>query len=55
MDRIEIQRALYTSRNEYLKSAAITRHHAREIQRLKELERGLDRPSLMAEMFGMLG
>ena len=55
MDRIEIQQALYTARNGYLKSAAITRHYAREIQRLKELERGLDRPSLLEEMFGMLG
>jgi hypothetical protein len=52
MDRIEIQRALYVARNEYLKAKKSMEFYAREISYLKECERNLDRPDLFTEMFG---
>jgi hypothetical protein len=54
MDRIEIQRALYDARNQYLKAKKSMEFYAREISYLKECERDLDKPAdwLYNEMFG---
>jgi hypothetical protein len=54
MDRIEIQRALYVARNEYLKAKKSMEFYAREISYLKECERDLNKPAdwMYNEMFG---
>ena len=52
MNRIEIQRALYVARNEYLKAKAAMEFQRKEILFLKELESALDRTPLSEELFG---
>jgi len=52
MDRIEIQRALYYARNEYLEAKAAMEFQRKEIMFLKELESALDRTPLSEELFG---
>jgi hypothetical protein len=54
MNRIEIQRALYEARNNYLKAKASVEFYRKEIAFLKDCEAGLDRPAdwLYQEMFG---
>lgn len=51
MNRIEIQRALYTARNAYLKAKKEMEFQQREIAFLKQCEKDLD-VDLFAEMFG---
>ncbi len=51
MNRIEIQRALYDARNEYLKAKKSMEFYAREISFLKQCEKELDL-DLFTEMFG---
>jgi len=57
MNRIEIQRALYDARNNYLKAKASVEFYRKEIMFLKECEASLDRPadSLYQELFGTEG
>jgi hypothetical protein len=52
MDRIEIQRALYVARNQYLAAKSAMEFQRREILFLKELESALDRTPLTEELFG---
>lgn len=54
MTRVEIQRALYDARNEYLKAKKSMEFYAREIAFLNDCEKELDKPSdwLFDEMFG---
>lgn len=54
MNRIEIQRALYDARNNYLKAKASVEFYRQEIMFLKECEANLDKPEdwLYQEMFG---
>jgi hypothetical protein len=53
MNRIEIQRALYDARNEYLKAKKSVEFYTREIAFLKECERNLDKDAdwLYNELF----
>jgi hypothetical protein len=53
MDRIEIQRALYNARNEYLKAKSAVEFYRKEISFLKECEANLDKPAdwLYNELF----
>jgi hypothetical protein len=51
MNRIEIQRALYDARNEYLKAKKSMEFYAREISFLNQCEKELDL-DLFDEMFG---
>ena len=52
MTRIEIQRALFVARNEYLAAKAAMEFQRKEILLLKELESALDRAPLTEELFG---
>jgi hypothetical protein len=52
MNRIEIQRALYDARNNYLKSKKDLLFWAREIAFLKDMEKALDAPDLFTELYG---
>jgi hypothetical protein len=54
MNRIEIQRALYNARNNYLKAKKETGFWAREISILKDMGKALDMPDLFIELFGEL-
>jgi hypothetical protein len=53
MNRIEIQRALYEARNEYLKAKSRMEFYTREISFLKECEANVDKPAdwLYQELF----
>ena len=51
MDRLSIQRELYKARDAYLKAKKDVEFWEREIAILKDLEKALDRPSLVEEMF----
>ena len=55
MNRVEIQRALYDARNNYLKAKASVEFYRKEIMFLKECEANLDKPEgwLYQEMFGV--
>ncbi|NBR25706.1 MAG: hypothetical protein EBU08_18375 [Micrococcales bacterium] len=46
MTRVEIQRALYDARNEYLKAKKSMEFYAREIAFLNDCEKELDKPSV---------
>ena len=54
MNRVEVQRALYDARNNYLKAKASVEFYRKEIMFLKECEANLDKPDnwLYNEMFG---
>jgi hypothetical protein len=54
MTRIEIQQALYETRNNYLKAKASVEFYRKEIMFLKECEANLDKPEnwLFDELFG---
>lgn len=54
MTRVEIQRALYDARNNYLKAKEQMGFWAREIVILKDMEKALDAPDLFTELFGEL-
>jgi hypothetical protein len=52
MNRVEIQRALYDARNNYLKAKGEMGFWAREISILKEMENALDSPDVFTELYG---
>jgi hypothetical protein len=52
MNRVEIQRALYDARNNYLKAQKDMKFWAREISFLKDVENALDSPDVFTEFYG---
>jgi hypothetical protein len=52
MNRVEIQRALYYARNNYLKAQREMKFWERQIAFLKEMENALDSPDLFTELYG---
>lgn len=53
MNAIEIQRALYNARNQYLKAKSEMEFKQKEIAFLNELQKNLDR-DIFIEMYGEL-